>query len=56
MVRLLYAIVVGLVVLAVIEAACRFQYPDDIELVPIPITAFCLNGRRSPTRRRVSPA
>lgn len=36
MARLLYAIVVGLVVLAVIEAACRFLYPDDIELVRNP--------------------
>ena len=36
MARLLYAIVVGLVVLAVFEAACRFLYPDDIALVRNP--------------------
>src|SRR5262249_23821596 len=32
----LYAIVVGLVVLAVFEAACRFLDPDDIALVRNP--------------------
>jgi hypothetical protein len=50
MARLLYAIVMGLIVLAVLEAACRFLYPDDVELVRNPDHRLRPNtAERTPT-------